>query len=95
MNRPMTVEATIDNLPAKVAKMVAIEILLAEPETLDDDTLESGLYILREEAARHMNNTEKLDGIKRTMRRIETQLGIIQRINVLCEEYGATSVAGR
>lgn len=33
-----------------------------------------------------MNNTEKLDGIKRTLRRIETQLGIIQRINVIMFE---------
>jgi hypothetical protein len=48
VNRPVTVEATINNLPAKAAKMVAIEILLAEPEALGDDTLESGLYILRE-----------------------------------------------
>lgn len=28
--------------------MLAVEILLAEPETLDDDVLESCLYILRE-----------------------------------------------
>ena len=48
MNRPVSVEATINNLPANAAKMVAIEILLAEPEALGDDTLESGLYILRE-----------------------------------------------
>jgi hypothetical protein len=44
----MTVEATISHLAAKAAKMVAIEILLSDPESLDDDTLESGLYILRE-----------------------------------------------
>jgi hypothetical protein len=44
----MTVEAAINHLPAKAAKMVAIEILLAEPEALGDDTLESGLYVLRE-----------------------------------------------
>jgi hypothetical protein len=48
VNRPVTVEATISNLPARAAKMAAIEILLAEPEALGDDTLESGLYILRE-----------------------------------------------
>jgi hypothetical protein len=48
MNEPMTVEAAIGHLPAKAAKMAAIEILLAEPEALGDDTLESGLYILRE-----------------------------------------------
>lgn len=28
--------------------MLAVEILLAEPEALDDDVLESCLYILRE-----------------------------------------------
>ena len=44
----MAVEAAISYLPAKAAKMVAIEILLADSEALGDDTLESGLYILRE-----------------------------------------------
>ena len=48
MNEPVTVEATISHLPAKAAKMAAIEILLADPESLGDDTLESSLYILRE-----------------------------------------------
>jgi hypothetical protein len=48
VNGPTTVEAAISYLPAKAAKMVAIEILLADPEALGDDTLESGLYILRE-----------------------------------------------
>jgi hypothetical protein len=48
VNEPMAVEAVISYLPAKAAKMAAIEILLADPETLGDDTLESGLYILRE-----------------------------------------------
>jgi hypothetical protein len=38
----------ISSLPPKVAKMVAVEILLAEPETLGDDVLESCLYLLRE-----------------------------------------------
>jgi hypothetical protein len=43
-------EATqaIATLPAPVARMLAVEILLAEPETLGDDVLESSLYILRE-----------------------------------------------
>ena len=45
MTEPVTVEATISHLPAKAAKMAAIEILLADPETLGDDTLESGLYL--------------------------------------------------
>lgn len=48
MNGTGTVEATISHLPAKAAKMAAIEILLSDPESLGDDTLESGLYILRE-----------------------------------------------
>ena len=48
VNGPVTVEATIGHLPAKAAKMAAIEILLADPESLGDDTLESSLYILRE-----------------------------------------------
>jgi hypothetical protein len=48
MNGPMTVEATISNMPPKAAKMVAVEILLADPDSLHDDVLESCLYILRE-----------------------------------------------
>lgn len=43
-----TVEAAIARLPAKAAKMVAVEILLADPESLGDDVLESCLYVLRE-----------------------------------------------
>jgi hypothetical protein len=50
MNQPVTVEATISHLPPRAARMAAIEILLADPAALDDDTLESGLYILREKA---------------------------------------------
>ena len=34
-------------LPAKAAKLLAVEILLAEPESLTDDVLESSLYLLR------------------------------------------------
>jgi hypothetical protein len=43
-------EATqaIAALPAPVARMLAIEILLADPESLGDDVLESCLYLLRE-----------------------------------------------
>lgn len=40
--------AVISTLPAKVARMLAVEILLAEPEALHDDVLESCLYLLRE-----------------------------------------------
>ena len=48
MNEPVTVEAMISHLPPRAARMAAIEILLADPAALGDDTLESGLYILRE-----------------------------------------------
>lgn len=44
----MSVSAHIAALPAKAARMLAVEILLAEPEALGDDVLESCLYILRE-----------------------------------------------
>jgi hypothetical protein len=40
--------AIIASLPPRAAKMVAIEILLADPESLGDDILESCLYILRD-----------------------------------------------
>jgi hypothetical protein len=48
MNGPVTVEAVLSHLPPAAARMAAIEILLADPAALEDDTLESGLYILRE-----------------------------------------------
>ena len=40
--------AVISALPARTARMLAVEILLAEPECLGDDVLESCLYLLRE-----------------------------------------------
>jgi hypothetical protein len=33
-----------------------------------------------------MNNTEKLDDIRRRLRRIETRLGIVQRVSVIVFE---------
>ena len=48
MNEPVTVEAAINHMPPRAARMAAIEILLADPASLGDDSLESGLYILRE-----------------------------------------------
>jgi hypothetical protein len=48
MSEPASVEAIISHLPPRAARMAAIEILLADPAALGDDTLESGLYILRE-----------------------------------------------
>jgi hypothetical protein len=48
-DEPMTtVEATIRQLPATAARMVAVEILLADPEALGDDVLEGCLYVYRE-----------------------------------------------
>ena len=41
-------KAVISSLPRDVARMLAVEILLAEPESLGDDVLESSLYLLRE-----------------------------------------------
>jgi hypothetical protein len=38
----------ITGLSRDAARMLAVEILLAEPESLGDDVLESCLYILRE-----------------------------------------------
>jgi hypothetical protein len=34
--------------PSPVARLLATEVLLADPEALDDDVLESCLYILRD-----------------------------------------------
>jgi hypothetical protein len=44
VNAPTVTEA----LSRSAARMLAVEILLAEPESLGDDVLESCLYILRE-----------------------------------------------
>ena len=41
-------KAVISALPARAARMLAVEILLADPEALADDVLESALYLLRE-----------------------------------------------
>jgi hypothetical protein len=43
-----TAGATIKTLPARAARMLAVAILLADPEALDDDVLEACLYLLRE-----------------------------------------------
>ena len=40
--------AVIATLPMDAARMLAVEVLLADPEALGDDVLESCLYILRE-----------------------------------------------
>ncbi len=43
-----TVTASIAGLPVPFARMQAVEVLLADPEALGDDVLESCLYLLRE-----------------------------------------------
>jgi hypothetical protein len=56
MDAPLTTPATaqddpaaaLSRLPASAARMAAVEILLADPETLGDDVLESCLYLLRD-----------------------------------------------
>jgi hypothetical protein len=48
MDAAMSDTPTLHNLPRPVARMMAVKILLADPETLGDDVLESCLYILRE-----------------------------------------------
>lgn len=40
--------AVIKTLPPRAAKLLAVEILLSDPESLADDVLEGCLYILRE-----------------------------------------------
>lgn len=44
----MNATAEISALPVKAARLLAVEILLADPEALADDVLESCLYLLRE-----------------------------------------------
>ena len=45
MDGPVTPFTT---LPAPAARMLAVETLLADPEGLGDDVLETCLYLLRE-----------------------------------------------
>jgi hypothetical protein len=44
----MNATQAIASLPAPAARLLAVEILLADPEALGDDVLESCLYILRD-----------------------------------------------
>lgn len=44
----ISVQTAMSHLPPGAAKMAAVEVLLADPESLCDDVLESCLYILRE-----------------------------------------------
>ena len=44
----MNATQSFATLSAPAARMLAVEILLADPEALGDDVLESCLYLLRE-----------------------------------------------
>jgi hypothetical protein len=46
MNDAMT--QAIVSLPAHAARLLAVEVLLADPEALRNDALEGDLYILRD-----------------------------------------------
>lgn len=48
MDESGTFTAVISHLSANSAKLAAVEILLADPESLQDDVLESSLYLLRD-----------------------------------------------
>jgi hypothetical protein len=48
----------IATLPRDAARMLAAEILLAEPEALGDDVLESCLYLLRERLRAEASGTQ-------------------------------------
>ena len=43
-------------LHTRAARMLAVEVLLADPEALHDDVLESCLYLLRERLQRTEND---------------------------------------
>jgi len=47
-------------LPRDAARMLAVEILLADPEILGDDVLESCLYLLRERLRTNAPRTQEL-----------------------------------
>lgn len=44
----MNAPESIAGHPGNAARMLAVEVLLADPESLQDDVLESCLYLLRE-----------------------------------------------
>jgi hypothetical protein len=45
------------SLPSREARLLAAEVLLADPESLGDDVLESCLYILRDRLQKDNSNT--------------------------------------
>ena len=48
--------AGIVTLDSRAARLLAVEVLLADPEALHDDVLESCLYLLRERLQRIEND---------------------------------------
>ena len=56
--RKMSDTAEIVTLDSRAARLLAVEVLLADPEALGDDVLESCLYLLRE----WLNGGENEDG---------------------------------
>jgi hypothetical protein len=49
----------IATLPGDAARMLAVETLLADPESLGDDVLESCLYLLRERLRANAPRTQE------------------------------------
>jgi hypothetical protein len=45
----MNAQEILAAMPANQARLLAVEILLNEPETLGNDALEGDLYILRDQ----------------------------------------------
>ena len=46
-------------LPAAAARLLAVEVLLADPEALHNDALEGDLYILRDQLRGTASNDEQ------------------------------------
>jgi hypothetical protein len=49
------------NPQSRTAQLLAVEVLLADPESLGDDVLESCLYILRDRLRKDKQNTRDHD----------------------------------
>jgi hypothetical protein len=47
-DEPVNDAAQVIVLPAQAARLLAVEVLLADPEVLGNDALEGDLYILRD-----------------------------------------------
>jgi hypothetical protein len=65
-----TPAAALSRLPGSAARMAAVEILLADPETLGDDVLEACLYVLRERLRAAAPQAPKTTAAPRPVRRL-------------------------